>query len=116
MKKIILYWLPFILCLSVIYFLSTLSKPVSTGINTGFFHPIEFFVLAFLLLRVFYAYKVKYAFVLTIAVVALLGGIDEIIQGYTTGRTSCLSDVFLDFLGACFIVIFKFKKLKWLIR
>ena len=116
MDKKVSHWLPFIAYLGFIYFLSTRPKPIPLDIpnipmDFSFLHIIEFFILAFLLLRIFYAHKIKYEFILTILLITLLGIIDEVIQGYISGRTSSLIDAGLDFIGASLVLIFKNKKL-----
>ena len=116
MKKVLFYWIPFALFLFVLYYFSTVSKPLSVSFNLSFIHFFEFLFLGFLFLRLVNSYGIKNKFVFTIFFVTFLGLVDEIIQGYTPGRVSCLSDVLIDFIGACFVVVFKFKKLRWLIR
>ena len=111
MKKLISHWLPFVLYLGLVYFFSTRPRPLGISVDMGFLHPIEFFILAFLLLRVVYSYNAKYAFTLTILIVAGLAIMDEIIQFFTPGRISSLTDVGLDLIGALFILVFKNKKL-----
>ena len=117
MKRIILTWFPFAIFLFLIYFFSTLSRPIPGAVSIDFsiLHVIEFFILAFLLLRIFYAYDLKNRFLLTITVVIILGVIDEIIQSFAPGRVNSLMDVLLDAIGASFVLIFINKKLSRLL-
>src|SRR3989338_8921271 len=98
MRRIVIHWLPFIVYLGLILFLSTLPRPIplDVSLDMSFLHPIEFFVLAFLVLRVLYAHNIKYPFIIAILAAALFGVIDEFIQSYTPGRASSIIDVGLD--------------------
>lgn len=117
MRRIVVHWLPFIAYLGLIFFLSTLPRPIpiNVSIDASFLHPVEFFILTFLALRVLYAHGIKYPFTAAILAAALFGAIDEAIQSYTPGRTSSLVDVGLDFIGASLVLIFKNKRLSKII-
>ena len=108
-KKVITLWLPLIIYLFLIFNFSTKSEPLpsTVSVSTNYLHPIEFFILAFLVLRIFHAYNIKNKYILTILLVTLIGIADETVQSFIPGRTASLMDVLFDLIGALFILLFK---------
>jgi VanZ family protein len=116
MKKLFFIWLPFLFVLSLILFLSTRAKPIPVDLSfsLNFMHPLEFFVLGFLLIRLFYSYNIKHYFLVSLCLIVVIACFDELIQSFTPGRVASLKDIFLDFIGGFLNIIFI--KLKWFLE
>jgi VanZ family protein len=116
MKKLFFIWLPFIFVLSLILFLSTRAKPIPIDLSfsLNFMHPLEFFVLGFLLIRLFYSYNIKHYFLVSLFLVIVIACFDELIQSFTPGRVASFKDIFLDFIGGFANIIFI--KFKWFLE
>ena len=116
MKKLFFIWLPFLFVLVLILFLSTRAKPIPVDLSfsLNFMHPLEYFVLGFLLIRLFYSYDIKHYFLVSLFLVIVIACFDELIQSFTPGRVASLKDIFLDFIGGFLNIIFI--KLKWFLE
>ena len=71
-------------------------------------HFLEYGALAFFTVRVFWESKVaslkaRWA-IISIVVVAVVGGLDELIQSFNPTRTGSISDVLLDCIGGVVVV------------
>ena len=101
------YFLPVLVYLLFIFFLSSLSN---TGISVSFdkesltLHILEYSILGLLMLRAFSnsnpGYPVKYLLLISIAVSAFYGVTDEFHQAFVPGRNSSLIDLSADSLGS----------------
>ena len=103
------YWLPVIVYMGLIFYLSSLSNPVKTLTPKGldvyfdlphfFYHIFEYMILSFLLFR---ALKVnsKYPQSLAIIITITYAITDELHQSFVSGRISSLLDILLDSFGA----------------
>jgi len=113
MKKFVYYWLPVILYLSLIFYLSSLSRievveTLPTFIlKDKLLHLLEYSILAILLYRLLNQYK-KFqpiALVLAIILSTLYGLTDELHQLFVPGRFFSIQDLFADFIGSNVILL-----------
>lgn len=71
------------------------------------YHMLEYSILGILFFRAFKGYNVKNAFLLSILFSTLYGITDEFHQLFIPGRAFEIKDIFIDFLGSCFIFLKK---------
>lgn len=101
MKKIIILWLPLIVWMIVIYWFSSRASLPGSQIDWLDFvvkkvaHISEYAILTFLAFRAFRRPVPDYAILLSL----FYAFTDESHQFFTPGRTSKLSDVFIDSIG-----------------
>jgi len=119
------YWLPVLIWMAFIYYLSSLSNPLEQLTPKNFFflfdfkhfiyHVIEYLILSLLLYR---ALKInsKNPQTLAILVTVLYAIMDEIHQSFVPGRISSVFDVAIDSFGAiaaqCIVNIYHWLKRK----
>ncbi|MBD3389149.1 MAG: hypothetical protein GF416_08650 [Candidatus Altiarchaeales archaeon] len=87
--------------MSVIFIISSIpSSGIPGGVSpySGFFHFMEYFILAILLFPIFYNNSNRLFYVLFIA--TFYGVTDEIHQFFVPGRVFSTVDMFLDLAGA----------------
>lgn len=114
-KDFVRYWLPFLLYALLVFYLS--SVPVLLGPDfvpefrwqDKLFHVFEFFLFAFLALRLLLFYKVKKAYLFAIVVSVLYGVTDEIHQLFVAGRVFSFLDMLANFIGSLFVVFLRKK-------
>jgi VanZ family protein len=119
-KGFILYWMPAIVWIGLIFLLSNtpssgidevkkgplaLLPPTVASVATSslLVHPLEFGVLAVLIYRLLASYKslaLRYVIIFTLLVTIGYGALDEFHQSFVQGRSSTLADVGLDTIGA----------------
>lgn len=97
-------WCPLVIYLLHITALSSRTYPgASGGIDSDYFHPIEFFVLALLACRPLWRLlrrRGRLVFFLTLLLIgATFGALDEFHQSFVPGRTCTWLDFGLDLLG-----------------
>ena len=109
-KKIISYiwhWTPAVIWMGFIFYSSSQSISVSIGINgiDKFFHTVEYFILAYLLVRAIArsSENQNYKFIFIVAVIAasLYGASDEFHQRFVPGRSCDIFDLMFDVFGSC---------------
>ena len=113
MKKLVYYWLPVILYLILIFYLSSLSRIEVVETITTFIlkdkllHLLEYSILAILLYRLLNQYEKlqPIALVLAITLSTLYGLTDELHQLFVPGRFFSISDLFADFIGSNIILL-----------
>lgn len=121
MVKFLAAWAPSILCMGLIFFLSSLPAQQVTISQTdwiernlkNFLHMVQYAVLWLLQLRAYTlsGMKLKKAVRLTWITVILFALSDEYHQQFTSGRESSLGDILFDILGMCaaYLAVFKLK-------
>jgi VanZ family protein len=106
-KRFLLYVLPAFLYAGAIFFLSSLSRvpefyPDIFGLD-GVLHFLEYYVLGYLLMRLFVTSPRRLFFahpaLLTVIFGVAYGVSDEFHQAFVPGRDSSAADVFFDALG-----------------
>lgn len=114
MKKFIFYWLPLILFMSLIYYLSSLPSlppgPIGVVFIDKWEHMLEYFILSILIFRVGRKYKIKKRYLIAISFASLYGVIDEIHQYFVINRVCCGYDMLANYLGSCFVLFGKLFK------
>jgi len=110
--KFLWNWVPVIVYAAAIYYMS--SIPIlglpgigPTVIRDKYWHLLEFFVLAGLLLRAFKAYQWRGAYYFAVLFTMLYGGLDEIHQFFVPGRVLSVLDLGFNSAGAALVLIFK---------
>jgi|SRR3989344_3706847 len=109
-KAVIIYWLPLILYMSFIFYLSSLPNPVKTLAPKGLYvfyldlpriiyHIIEYGVLSLLFFRALKDIS-KHSQLSSILFSALYGISDEFHQSIVPGRIPSTNDVLIDIFGA----------------
>ncbi len=105
------YWLPLLIYMGLIVYLSSLSQPPETlmevidwGPIDKVFHLVEFTVLGVLLARAL-SYSLRrtlstYSWIIAFAVAVLFGVSDEWHQSFVIGRHSTVSDLIVDIIGS----------------
>lgn len=121
--RILYYWLPPILWMGFIFFLSSNQRVSITHTYSVDFlifktsHMIEYSILYFLLFRGFYSIKNKQASrnkLLVSLIISILFSIsDEIHQLFTPTREGTLRDVLIDTTGILIMYIYIKYNLKW---
>ncbi len=116
----ILYWLPVIAWMTLIFALSHISDVDSVRRegpfawippelkSPGFVHTVEFFVLAALVYRLLASYRAFTGLYLlggALLIAVGYGLTDEFHQSFVPGRTATLGDVAIDALGATLGVV-----------
>jgi len=121
MKRLIKYWVPVFVWCSVIFYFSSIPH-LSTGL--GFWdlllrksaHFIEYGILTFLLMRAFRKtsnLSLTNLSAWSIRLSVFYAFTDEFHQGFISGRESSVYDIFIDSLGAVFmILLFSWKESK----
>jgi VanZ family protein len=106
-RRVLLAWWPAIIYMALIWALSSLSTLPSieqVPFQDKGAHFIEYGVLGFLysyaLTRYFPQWKGLRVFLVTCLLASVWGGLDELHQAFVPGRSSTLSDVCADALGA----------------
>jgi len=111
-KYFVRYLLPILIWCSIIFYLSSIplvGKPVGIRISDKLLHTVEYFPLAFLLLRAFYNSRFKIgAYWFGILFTILYGISDEVHQLFVPGRIFSLLDILFDSLGGSMIIIFNY--------
>ena len=110
MKKFLKYGLIVLIWMLLIFYFSSRTSEnimIASAKPSFIYHMLEYFVLSFLLFRAFKGYNVKNAFLLSILFSTFYGVTDEIHQLFVPGRAFEIKDLFIDFLGSCFILIKK---------
>lgn len=122
MKKFFWYWLPPILWMSLIFYLSSSSKPPLIKdpiINFFLFktiHMIEFGTLFILLTRAFFnTTKINLKKIMLISFIwaVFYGASDEFHQTFISGRNGNPIDVFIDSLGIYFVYWYVNRKINF---
>lgn len=114
MKKLIYYWLPPVMCMFLIFSLSSrqrISVSEITSINFIFFktlHIIEYAVLFFLLFRAFFkttTLPLHRIFFITIFISIIYAFTDELHQTFVPTREGSPRDIVIDTIGIllCFM-------------
>lgn len=114
MKKLIYYWLPPLMCMFLIFSLSSrqrISVSEITSINFIFFktlHIIEYAVLFFLLFRAFFkttTLPLNRIFFITIFISIIYAFTDELHQTFVPTREGSPRDIVIDTIGIllCFM-------------
>lgn len=112
-KPFLYYWLPVFIYAGLIFYLSSLSKPIPDGILIEFslrdklLHIAQYFLLSFLLFRLFKFYDVSKAYLYAILIAIAYGITDEFHQIFVLGRVFSLYDVIADTIGASLVLFFK---------
>jgi VanZ family protein len=112
MNRFFSRWFPLLAYALAIFLVSSASvreNPLTQGFGSYVMHFLEFFILATLVLRVYY--PARYCFSLAISVSFLFALSDEFHQLFVPGRTFSLFDLAADFLGSLFVIVFKDKLL-----
>ncbi|MBU2589738.1 MAG: VanZ family protein [Nanoarchaeota archaeon] len=113
-KTFIFYWLPVLLYSGLIFYLSSLSKPIPDVLLVEFsysdklLHIIEYFILAFLVFRLLNFYKVSKAYLYAIILTVLYGITDEIHQLFVPGRFFSVYDIMANSIGALLVFANKY--------
>ena len=119
-KFFVLYFLPIVLFMGIIFYYSSQPYPPVVNLEHGasYEHILEYLILSFLLYRGFINSKYKnIAFILAILIAIVYGVSDEMHQYFVPGRNFDFIDMSLDALGACLILPIRFlKKNKYLKR
>ncbi|MBI2136539.1 VanZ family protein [Candidatus Woesearchaeota archaeon] len=109
--KITFYWLPVIIYMYLIFYLSSIPGTDVTAkifINDKILHGIEFFILAVLLYRCFNNAKNRRIkenrYILAISLAILYAVSDEFHQSFVPGRAADIIDVIADSIGAVSII------------
>ncbi len=114
MRKFIFYWLPLILFMSLIFYLSSLpclpSGPVKIIFIDKWEHMVEYFILSILIFRLGRRYNVKKRYLIAISFAGLYGIIDEIHQYFVINRVCSIYDMLANYIGASFILFGKLFK------
>ena len=76
-------------------------------------HFCEFFALGILLSATLVAFRVKYAFYLSLPILFAVAAIDECLQLFSPGRAAALSDVLLDTSGGICGILLVFGAAIW---
>jgi len=110
-KSFIYYWLPVIIYAGLIFYFSSLSQPLPSGIPSFNYmdlllHASEYFVLSALLLRAFLYSAAKRPYMVSIIVSALYGISDEIHQLFVPGRVFAASDMLANAFGASLVLLY----------
>ena len=105
------YWLPLLIYMGLIVYLSSLSQPPETlmevidwGPIDKVFHLVEFTILGVLLARAL-SYSLRRilptsTWIIAFAVAVLFGVSDEWHQSFVIGRHSTVSDLIVDIIGS----------------
>ena len=106
------YWGPIILYAGIIFYFSSipilgLPGPGPAELKDKYWHLLEFFVLAALLLRAWHAYQWRNAYYFAILFTILYGALDEIHQLFVPGRVASVVDVAMDSGGALMVWILR---------
>lgn len=119
-RRIIFYWLPVVIYMSLIFYLSSIPGTYVTtkiSINDKILHIIEFFGLAFLLYRCFNTAEnknvKKHEYLLAIALAVLYAISDEFHQSFVPGRAADIIDVIADSIGAISIIGLRYIKMNY---
>lgn len=128
LKKFIWYWVPPLLLMATIFFLSSQQRiAVSDTYTTNFIffkslHVIEYAVLYFLLFRAYYntlsRKNMKQIYLAAVLTAIAYGISDELHQTFVPTRNGSVRDVFIDTIGIllCFQYTKMYlSKLKWLL-
>lgn len=128
LKKILWYWGPPLLMMTIIFFLSSRQRIAVSDtytINFIFFkslHIIEYAVLYFLLFRAYYntlsRKNMNHIYLAAIITAIMYGISDELHQTIVPTRNGAVRDVFIDTIGIllCFQYTKMYlSKLKWLL-
>jgi VanZ family protein len=105
------YWVPAVLWMGVIFFLSTLPESATPGrgiVSDKVCHGAEYFILAFLILFALQrTTRASFftAFWITLGWVALYGLSDEIHQLYVATRNFDVGDLLADVVGAALLFL-----------
>ena len=108
-KHFSFYWLPVIIYMAFIFYLSSLSNPIKTltpkdlyhylDLPRIIYHIIEYATLSLLLYRAL-KIKSKYPQSLAIIISAFYGITDEIHQNFVPGRIPSIYDALINIFGA----------------
>lgn len=120
-KKALRLWLPPILWMGIIFFLSSRPTIKTTEIYWQDFiikktaHFVEYAVLSFLYLRAFLGSKTlkKKSFLLAFLISLVYAASDEYHQSFIPGREPRIRDVIIDSMGALFAIYMVYSKPKW---
>lgn len=114
MKKVIFYWLPLILFMCLIFYLSSIPnlQPITTKVPfiDKWEHLVEYFILSFLIFRTGKQYKVKNVYLIAISFSALYGLTDEFHQLFVVNRCCSGLDMLANYLGSSLIIFGKLFK------
>lgn len=111
LKEFVSYWFPVLAYMVLIFYMSSLPNASFNGINSSFGlndkieHFVEYFVLGYLLFRLFRHYKKKNPGIKAVAISALYGLTDEMHQLFVPSRVFSFNDLLYDFLGSLVSVI-----------
>lgn len=116
LKDFFHYWVPLILYMAFMFYLSSLSYPLKdSGIlefsfRDKIFHLIEYFILSFLIFRLLNFYRIKKKYLYAIILTTLYGISDEFHQFFVIGRYCSFFDMLANFLGSLLILFRKLVK------
>ncbi len=114
MRKFVFYWLPLVLYLLLIFYLSSIPglKPITTRIVfiDKWEHMLEYFILSILIFRLGKKYNVKKRYLIALSFAGLYGIIDEVHQYFVVNRICDLGDMVANYIGCCFILFRKLFK------
>lgn len=117
---ILFYWLPPLLWMGFIFFLSSQHKVSFTRSYTPDFiifktlHMIEYAALFFLLFRAFHSIRKElyFSYMTAMAIAILYAASDEIHQLFVASRTGTIRDIFIDAGGIIIMYIVVRRNLK----
>jgi len=111
LKFFVLYFLPIILFMGIIFYFSSIPYPPTLEIkySADYEHIFEYFILSFLLYRGFRNSRYNnIVFSLAILIAVVYGISDEMHQYFIPGRTFDFFDMGFDAIGACLILPIRF--------
>jgi len=117
LNKFLRYWIPLIAYCSLIFTLSSFSKPLPVAPPSGvdkLLHIAEYFILGYLAARAAFSLNVRFShgflFLMAVVFCVFYGFYDEIHQATVPGRFAGFGDVAADAIGGVFGVTFYWKR------
>ncbi len=101
------YVLPLVVLLALMVFISSQHRMPSLGFDLSYLHIVEYFILSVTFLRLFSYLKAPAPYIMAILFTILVGGFDEVYQGFVPGRTKSIIDFFFDIGGALLVFVLK---------
>ena len=116
MKKLLLYWIPLIIYLVLIFYFSSLPRIELVEVipqiilKDKLLHVIEYSILSILFYRTFNQYKNIKAITVQLAITftIIYGLTDEFHQLFVPGRFFSIIDLLADSIGSCSVLIVNF--------
>ncbi len=121
MRKFFLYYLPSLLWMGFIFYLSSRHQTITTHVyaydfmTLKTFHIIEYFILNFLVFRSLYfrnnKKNMKQAIYVATVFSVLFAFSDEVHQVFVMNRTGCFRDTLIDSIGIAinYVIVLKYK-------